>query len=88
MKEQIDSRIKEKRSKILLEISDKNQIEYNKEYIGKEAEVLFEEKKNGFFEGHTKNYIRVKLKTNEELYDKIRNVKIIEQENLELIGTI
>jgi len=88
MDEQIDSRIKDKRSKVLLELSDKNQIEYNKEYIGKELEVLFEEKKNGFFEGHTKNYIMVKVKTNEDLTGKIKKVKIINQEEMDLIGVI
>ena len=88
MDNQIDSSIKEKRSKILLKLSDDNQIEYNKEYINKEVEVLFEEKKNGFFEGHTKNYIMVKVKTKEDISNKIKIVKIIRQDNLELMGTI
>lgn len=88
MENQIDSSIKEKRSKILLNLSDEYEAGYNKAYIGKQVEVLFEEKKNDYFEGHTKNYIMVKLKTNEDLSNKIKKVKIINQNKLELIGVI
>jgi len=88
MKNQVDSTIKEKRSKILLKLSDENEEKYNKEYIGKEVDILFEEKKNSFFEGHTKNYIMVKVKTTEDLSNKIKKVKIINQNKLDLIGII
>ena len=57
MKGQIDGKKKEERSRKLIELSDKNEEEYNKKYIGKEVEVLWEEEKNGFYKGHTKNYI-------------------------------
>ncbi len=59
MKHQIDGNIKEKRSKKLIELSNKNQLEYHKKYIGKQVEVLWEEKKDGTYKGHTKNYILV-----------------------------
>lgn len=35
MPNQIDGNIKEERSRKLIELSDKNEIEYNKKYIGK-----------------------------------------------------
>lgn len=78
MKEQIDGNIKELRSQKLLELSDKNEEEYNKTYIGKDVEVLFEEEKDGFYKGHTKNYILVYLPI-----DNIKNKKI---ENMILEG--
>ena len=86
MENQIDSSIKEKRSKILLKLSDENQIEYNKKYINKDIEVLFEEEKNGFFEGHTKNYIIIKVKTKAALEGKIQKVKVINRDKLDLVG--
>ena len=49
MKEQIEGKIKEERSKKLIELSDKNEKEYNETYINKEVEVLIEEKKNGYY---------------------------------------
>ena len=44
MPNQIDGTIAEERSKKLIELSEKNMKEYNSKYIGKELEVLFEEK--------------------------------------------
>ncbi len=71
MPNQIDGKIKEQRSKKLIELSNKNQESYNKQYLNKELEVLFEEEKEGIYRGHTKNYIEVNYKTNEKLENKI-----------------
>ena len=68
---QIDGNIKEERSQKLIEMSDENEKEYNKSYIGKKIEVLFEEEKNGFYQGHTKNYILALCKTNKNLENQI-----------------
>ena len=57
MEGQIDGSIKEKRSQKLIELSNKNEEEYNRQYINKTVEVLWEEEKNGHYQGHTKNYI-------------------------------
>ena len=86
MKNQISGDIKEIRSKKLLELSDKNENEYLDKYIGKEVEVLFEEKDGEFYKGHTSNYIIVKLKTIENLENKIVKVKITGKENLCLLS--
>ena len=59
MPEQISPEEKEKRSTKLIELSDKNEEEYNKKYIGKTVEVLWEEEKQGTYKGHTKNYVLV-----------------------------
>ena len=71
MEMQIDGNEKEKRSQRLLELSDKNEFEYNKDIVGKEVEVLFEEKKGKYYQGHTKNYILVNCEINENLENKI-----------------
>ena len=67
MKGQIDGNKKEERSRKLIELSDKNEEEYNKKYIGKEVEILWEEEKEGFYKGHTKNYILAYLKADNEI---------------------
>ena len=74
---QIDGNIKERRSKKLIELSNKNQKEYNEKYIGKKVEVLFEEKENEYYKGHTQNYILVKYKTSEELENVIKEVNVL-----------
>lgn len=74
MENQVSGNIKEERSKKLIELSNKNEIEYNNKYIGKEVEVLFEEKKDGIYKGHTQNYIMIYCETNENLENKIKKV--------------
>ena len=92
MPNQIDGKIKEERSRKLIELSDKNEIEYNKEYIGKKVEVLFEEPHEGYMKGHTANYIVVKVKIeNEEklvkqLENTIKTVEITDIDGVELVG--
>ena len=87
MENQILGDIKEERSKKLLELSDKNETEYLKQYVGKNVDVLFEEQEGDYYKGHTGNYILVKYKSKDELINnRIVNVKIIGVDGLNLIG--
>ena len=83
MQNQIDGKTKETRSKKLIELSNKNQMKYNEKLIGKNVEVLFEDKEieNGitYYKGHTQNYILVKYKTNENLENTFKNIKILDR---------
>mgnify|MGYP000728946182 FL=1 len=76
MPNQIDGNIKEERSNKLIELSDKNEKEYNQKYIGKEVEVLLEEREGEYLKGHTTNYMVVKMKTNENLENTIQKVVV------------
>lgn len=76
MKNQIDAKIKEERSKRLIELSSENQIQYLKSYVGKDVEVLFEEEENGVLKGHTANYIMVKSKQDATKINEIVNVRV------------
>ena len=86
MPNQIDGNIKEQRSKKLIDLSNKNELEYNKKYIGKTVEVLFEEEKTGLYKGHTQNYILVYCKSNENLSNKIVKVNCENIENEYIIA--
>lgn len=92
MPNQIDGNIKEERSRKLIELSDKNEMEYNKEYIGKEVEVLFEEphmeKGKRFMKGHTTNYLVVRMETEEELENRLEKVRVVGLDGLELVGEL
>ena len=74
MENQVPGNIKEERSKKLIELSNKNEFNYNSQYIGKNVEVLFEEEKVGIFKGHTQNYIMVYCESKEKLDNKIKSV--------------
>ena len=88
MKEQVLGNVKEERSKLLMNLSDENEKEYCNSYIDKIVSVLFEEKNDEYYKGHTANYIMVKTKSNKDIDGKIINVKITNVENLELVGEI
>ncbi len=77
MKGQIDGKIKEERSQRLIELSNKNQEIYHKQYVGKKVEILWEEEKNGSYQGHTKNYILACVKSNRNLENQMIKSKCI-----------
>lgn len=88
MPNQVSSKIKEERSKRLIELSDRLQVEQNKKYLGQTMKVLFEEAENGYFKGHTGNYILVKVETKENLENQIKDVKLEKLDGLDIIGSI
>lgn len=88
MKNQITPEIKEERSKILLELSDKNEKEYLQSYIGKKLSVLFEEREGDYLKGHTSNYLMVKVKTEKDLLNNINCVLSTGVDDFEVLGEI
>ena len=74
---QIDGKVKEERSQKLIKLSEQNQKEYHLNYLGKEVEVLFEEEKDGYYRGHTKNYVLAFNKSNEMLENKLVKAKCV-----------
>ena len=87
MPNQIDGSIKEKRSNILIDLSDENEINIGKKYISSTVDVLFEEEENGFIKGHTTNYMTVKVPY-QNIENTIKKVKILSQDGIELVGEI
>lgn len=85
MPNQIDGNIKEQRSTKLIELSHNNEIKYNEKEVGKELEVLWEEKAGDYIKGHTKNYKVVKIPY-KNIENTISKAKIEKVEKLELIG--
>ena len=90
MPNQIDGNIKEQRSRRLIELSDRNEKEYNQKYVDdkKQVEVLFEEKKDGVYKGHTSNYILVHCKSNKNLENKETKVLCEKVEKDYIVGSL
>ena len=86
MEGQIPEQIKTVRSNIMLEMDEKKRTEYEKAFVGREVEVLFEEKitKNDacFWVGHTKEYVKIALQTEENLQNRLTNVRIDSQSQI------
>ena len=85
MKKQVDGNIKEERSKKLLELSDSIQNEYNKKIKKGIVDVLFEEKKENVWIGHTTNFVKVGIVTQDNLENKI--VEIKNWDNVKIINS-
>lgn len=79
MENQIDPQVKQKRSDIILELSIENFKKFVNNQIDKEHRVLFEEKdRDGYYEGLTDNYIRIKVKSEKDIRGKLLKIKIKE----------
>ena len=80
MENQVPEQIKAERSAQLIELGVKKQEAYEKEMVGKEVEILVEEPAqiNGkeVQVGHTKEYIKVALESDENLQNQIVKMRI------------
>ncbi len=78
MKGQIPPDVKNKRSEEMIALSNSLNREFMARYTGGETEVLFEREEKGYYEGHTSNYIKVLVKSDENLTNRILRVKLKE----------
>ena len=89
MENQVDPQMKNLRSSTLLALSTKNFKEFAKDYIGKTMRVLFEEKNNeGYYEGLTDNYMRIKVKSDTDIRDTFVDTVIKEAKDDFCIGEV
>ncbi len=77
---QVPDQVKTKRSNRLLAMEREQSKEFRSHYIGKEAEVLFEEVKEiggeRFWTGHTDDYVKVALRSGEDLENCLKRVRV------------
>jgi len=89
---QVPDCVKTERSSRLLEMEAEQSKAFRSFYIGREAEVLFEESKtiNGrvYQLGHTRDYVKVALETEENLANQIRTVKVDAFLNNEILNAL
>lgn len=75
--QQIDAMVKEQRSKEMIALTNQTRLAFLTAQIGLAEEVLFETKRSGgFYEGYTRNYTPVVLKTEDDLCGQTRTVRI------------
>lgn len=64
MSGKIDGNIKKRRVKEIIELSSELERKFYEKFYNRQLDVLFEEEKDGYFIGHTANFIKVKVKGN------------------------
>ncbi len=89
MTPQVPDQIKAKRSDLCIALEEKMEHAYKSYWIGKETEVLFEEKitvdGQEYFVGHTREYLKVAVQTNEDLTNRIERVIVREELNKQIV---
>lgn len=92
MPDQVPDPIKKERSKILIQLGKEHQKVYMEQFLGQEKEVLFEEQqemKDGiYWVGHTMEYLKVAVKSQENLENEQRVVCLSEIREEILFGSI
>ena len=78
MPNKVDGNVKKERVKDLLMLSDELENSFNSMFYGRGLPVLIEEEKDGYFYGHTANFIRVKVSGNYK-HNEIYNIKLSEE---------
>ena len=78
MKEQVAPAVKEERVKRLKAVTSQNTAEFLQSHLTKEVEVLFEEQIDDKAYGHTTNYLKVEVSTEDKIDNTLRMVRINE----------
>ncbi len=80
MPDQVSEQVKAERSAIMIGLGERKRAAYEKRYVGRGVEVLVEEDASVDGRcvqvGHTKEYIKVALESNEDLKNRIVKVRI------------
>jgi len=71
MENQVDVSIKKDRVSKLLSLSKCLEEEFENSFLGKKLEFLMEDEKNGYFIGHSSNFLKIKVKSKNSLKGKI-----------------
>ncbi len=80
--DQVDGNIKIKRSEELIKLQDQYLKKFREKNMPRTLKVLFEEFDQGYYFGYTDNYIRVKVKSDKDLINKILDVRLVDNEEV------
>lgn len=84
---QVPGAEKKRRAALAAQVARRLQLQYLQGLVGQELEVLFEEEKEGLWQGHAPNYVVVRAK-GEGLHNVLRRVRITGVEDGAVVGEI
>ena len=73
---QLSKKVKTERVNRMIAAARRGQMRYMEAQVGKVLDVLFEEEKNGRWEGYTDTYLRTAVESGEDLRGEIRAVRL------------
>lgn len=84
---QVPGAEKKRRAALAAQVAHRLQLQYLQGLVGQELEVLFEEEKEGLWQGHAPNYVVVRAK-GKGLHNVLRRVRITGVEDGAVVGEI
>ena len=75
--EQVGSAEKKRRVRDLIRLGDAKLDAFARELAGLQTRVLFESQKDGFWEGYTPHFVKVRMRSTENLTNQIRPVMVM-----------
>lgn len=88
MDNHIQGNLKKERVKTLIHLGEEKLNAFTQKMLGRESEVLFEREKDGYFHGYTSNYIKVRIKSDRDLKNKVLKIKLNEMEGNKISGSV
>ncbi len=82
----IQHQVKKERVRQLNILGERKLLTFSQQQLGKINKVLFEQQDNGYWEGYTTNFIKVKVLSDKNLKNCIMDVRLSEIENGEVVG--
>jgi threonylcarbamoyladenosine tRNA methylthiotransferase MtaB len=89
IKQKVDPGLKKKWIRMFIEQGNRKKRAYYERFLGKEEEVLFEQKnKEQNWTGYTSNYMSIELNDSNDLKNTIKKVKLTAIKNGTITGTL
>lgn len=88
LKPKVDHHVKKERNRIMIEVGERKKMAFYDSFLGREVDVLFEECHNGMWEGFSDNYMRIAVKSDSNLKNELRCVRLTEIKNQKILGEI
>ena len=86
--EKVDPRKKNLRAARLRKLSAEKRAEFNRIWLGRSVDVLFDNCEGDYWSGYTGNYMRVAVRSNEQLRNQILPVTLMECVGEDLLGEL
>lgn len=84
----VDGVEKDRRSSLVMDLSDRCEAAYTESLVGQTVPVLFEEGRDGVFLGYTPDYIQVRVESDNPIRGTVLDVAVTGKENALAIGEI
>lgn len=88
LEDQIQVGVKKDRVKTLMMLGDAKLDEFSQNSLGSTSQVLFESHNDGHWEGYTSTYLRVRVKSESDLKNEIREVELTQYLGGKLYGRL